>query len=222
MNAAQRTLLLPLAWMRRLYDWTLHWAKTPHAVAALAILSFCESSFFPIAPDVLLIAMCVAAHTRWAKFATITSIGSVVGGMAGYAIGFFAYDTIGQPLMSFVGSLSGQEADQLIATANYWFNEKELAGFHVGGWAVGLAGFTPIPYKVFTISAGFFKMDFLIFVIASAISRPLRFFIVAGLIGLLYRKYGEGITEFIDKYFNLLALAFAVLLVGGFLLLGMV
>jgi membrane protein DedA with SNARE-associated domain len=89
-----------------------------------------------------------------------------------------------------------------------------------GAWAVGIAGFTPIPYKVFTIAAGFFSMSFVPFLVASAVSRSLRFFVVAGLIGLLYRRYGRRIQEFIDKYFNLLAIAFVVLLVLGFVVVG--
>ncbi len=97
-----------------------------------------------------------------------------------------------------------------------------MFGMQVGPWAVGIAGFTPIPYKVFTIAAGFFKMSFIPFVVASAISRPLRFFIVAGTIGLMYKKYGIKIQEFIDKYFNLLAVAFVLLLFLGFFALKLI
>lgn len=210
-------LTAPLRWMRRLYDWVLHWSHTPHAVMALALLSFAESSFFPIPPDVLLIALCIGAHRRWARFATVTSVSSVVGGAFGYLIGYFAYDAIGQPIMAFVAGLADQSPEQMIEVARYWFNEKEVAGFKVGAWAVAAAGFTPIPYKVFTIAAGFFKMNFAVFLLASAISRPLRFFLVAGLVGLLYKKYGDRIGVFIDKYFNLLATAFFALLVLGVL-----
>ncbi|HSG98606.1 MAG TPA: DedA family protein, partial [candidate division Zixibacteria bacterium] len=107
--------------------------------------------------------------------------------------------------------------EQMIEVARFWFNEKEVAGFQVGAWAVGAAGFTPIPYKVFTIAAGFFKMNFAVFLLASAISRPLRFFLVAGLVGLLYKKYGDRIGVFIDKYFNMLATVFFALLILGIL-----
>lgn len=210
-----RLLTAPLRWSRQLYDWVLHWAQTPHALAALAVLSFAESSFFPVPPDALLIALCIGAYKKWAKFATVTSVASVLGGVFGYAIGYFAYDSIGHPIMSFVAGMTNQNPDEMIRIASYWFNEKQIAGFHVGAWAVGAAGFTPIPYKVFTIAAGFFKMNLGIFILASAISRPLRFFLVAGLIGLLYKKYGERISEFIDKYFNWLAVAFLLLLIGG-------
>ena len=113
--------------------------------------------------------------------------------------------------------MSGSEPETLLAVASEWFNEKEIYGMKVGAWAVGIAGFTPIPYKVFTIAAGFFQMNFGIFIVASAISRSLRFFVVAGVIGLLFEKYGPRIEKFIDRYFNLLAVAFVILLVGGFM-----
>ncbi len=201
--------------MRRLYDWTMSWADSRHALIALATLAFVESSFFPIPPDALLIALCLGAYRRWAKFALVTSVFSVLGGMAGYGIGYFAFDTIGRPIMDALASFSGKDAEVLISQAQFWFNEKEMFGVLIGPWAVAAAGFTPIPYKVFTISAGFFHMDFVIFVIASALSRSLRFFAVAGIIGLLYKRYGDGIKDFIDRYFNLLAVAFMVLLIGG-------
>lgn len=212
-----KILQAPLIWIRRLYDWTLSWAKTPYALFALGVLSFVESSFFPVPPDPLLIALCVGMHTKWAKFALVTSVASVMGGMAGYGIGMYAFDSVGMPIMSFVADLAGSQPEHLIETARYWFNEKEVMGFRVGAWAVGVAGFTPIPYKVFTISAGFFEMDFKVFVLASAISRSLRFFLVAGIIGMLYRKYGDKLSLFIDRYFNKLAIAFLLLLVGGIL-----
>lgn len=212
-----KMLHAPLIWLRRLYDWTLSWAKTPHALFALGTLSFVESSFFPVPPDPLLIALCIGAHTKWAKFAFVTSLASVAGGMAGYGIGMFAFDSVGMPIMSFVADLAGREPEQLIETAHFWFNEKEVMGFRIGAWAVGVAGFTPMPYKVFTISAGFFKMDFGVFVLASAISRSLRFFLVAAIIGALYRKYGDRISQIIDRYFNKLAIAFFLLLIGGVL-----
>lgn len=209
----------PLRWTRSLYDWVLSFSLSPHALLALGTLSFLESSVFPVPPDALLIALCVGAHKKWAKFATVTSVSSIAGGIAGYAIGYFAFASIGRPMMELIASFSGADADQLIELARYWFNEKEVMGFQVGAWAVGAAGFTPIPYKVFTISAGFFQMDFAVFVLASAISRSLRFFLVAGLVGFLYNKYGDKITDFIDRRFNTLAMAFFVLLVLGFLVI---
>ena len=206
----------PLRWMRSLYDWVLKLAESKHSLTALFFLSLAEASFFPIPPDALLIALCMGAYKKWFKFALICSIGSVIGGVIGYLIGLSAFDLIGEKMLSITASISGTDPDQLLQTAQYWFSEKEIAGMKVGAWAVGIAGFTPIPYKVFTIAAGFFQMSFIPFLVASAISRSLRFFIVAGLIGILYKKHGEKIKEFIDKYFNSLAIAFVVLLILGF------
>ena len=168
-------------------------------------------------PDALLIALCMGAPRKWVRFAVICSVGSIIGGVCGYLIGWGAFDLIGTHILNFVASLSGKDAQELLDIAQYWFNEKELYGMQVGAWAVGIAGFTPIPYKVFTIAAGFFKMNFMVFLIASAISRSLRFFVVGGLIGLLFEKYGPRIERFIDRYFNLLAAAFVLLLVLGFM-----
>ncbi len=215
-------LLAPMRWSRSLYDWVLGWGKSPYGLWALFALAVAESSFFPIPPDALLIALCMGSHKKWKRFALVCSIGSVIGGVIGYLIGSFAYELIGSWMINLSASLSGTDPDELLGIAQYWFNEKEFLGMQVGPWAVGIAGFTPIPYKVFTISAGFFEMAFVPFLIASAISRPLRFFFVAGLIGLLYKKYGNRIQEFIDKYFNWLALAFVVLLIAGFMAIGMI
>jgi len=209
--------LLPFRWSRRLYDWVLSWGKSRHGNTALFLLSAAEASFFPVPPDALLIALCMGAHKRWARFALVCSVGSVVGGVIGYLIGWGAYDLIGVKIIAFIAGLSGTEPDQLLQAASYWFNEKEVYGMRVGAWAVGIAGFTPIPYKIFTIAAGFFQMNFMIFLLASAISRSLRFFVVAGIIGLLFEKYGRRIEQFIDRYFNLLAVAFVLLLVLGFM-----
>lgn len=147
------------------------------------------------------------------------SVGSVIGGMLGYLIGYAAFEFLGQHILELVAAISGADPDSMLETARFWFNEKEIAGMRVGAWAVGVAGFTPIPYKVFTIAAGFFEMSFGVFVVASAISRSARFYLVAGIIGLLYKRYGDRISSFIDRYFNLLAVIFAVLLIGGFALI---
>lgn len=179
-----------------------------------------EASFFPVPPDALLIALCMGAYRKWFKFALVCSVGSVVGGMLGYTIGYGAFELIGGKILSFVATLSGSDPMQLLEQTRYWFNEKELWGMKVGAWAVGIAGFTPIPYKVFTIASGFFEMNFGVFILASTISRSARFFIVAGVIGILYKKYGDRIKEFIDRYFNILAIAFVVLLVLGFWAVG--
>ena len=212
-----RIVRLPFEWIRSLYDWVLSWGNSRYGGTALFLLSAAEASFFPVPPDALLIALCMGSHRRWVRFAFICSVGSIIGGVLGYLIGWGAYDLIGQKIIALAASLSGTDPDQLLQAASFWFNEKELYGIKVGGWAVGIAGFTPIPYKVFTITAGFFHMNFLIFLVASAVSRSLRFFVVAAIIGLLYEKHGRRIERFIDRYFNLLAVAFVVLLVLGFM-----
>ena len=217
MNKALRA---PWRWMRSLYDWVLVWGESKHSLTALFLLSMAEASFFPVPPDALLIALCMGAYRKWIKFAMVCSAGSIIGGVLGYFIGYFAFELIGEKMLAVTASLSGSSSEELLTTARYWFNEKEMWGMHVGAWAVGVAGFTPIPYKVFTIAAGFFEMSFIPFLVASAISRSLRFFVVAGLIGMLYRKYGDRIQHFIDKYFNLLAAAFVLLLILGFIAVG--
>ncbi len=210
-------LKVPLLWTRKLYDWVLGWGDSRYALLALFLLAFAEASFFPIPPDALLIALCMGAYRKWYRFATICSVGSILGGILGYLIGHYAFELIGDKMLDLTASLAGTDSGELLNQARYWFNEKELWGMRVGPWAVGIAGFTPIPYKVFTITAGFFEMNFIPFLVASAISRSLRFFVVTGLIGLLYKRYGDHIKHFIDKYFNLLAVAFVILLILGFL-----
>jgi membrane protein YqaA with SNARE-associated domain len=188
--------------LRRLYDWVLHWAATPYGAWALFLLAFAESSFFPIPPDVLLIAMCVAAPKRSFKYALICSAGSVLGGCLGYLIGWQFMASVGSRIVDFYGLTDKVEYIETL------YNTYDA-------WAVGIAGFTPIPYKVFTIAAGMFKIDFTIFVLASMFSRSARFFLVGGLIF----RFGPSIQRFIDRYFNLLAIAFTVLLVGSFILI---
>jgi len=188
--------------IRRIYDWILHWAETPYGTPALFILAFTESSFFPIPPDVLLIALCLSITKRSFYFALICSIGSVLGGAFGYLIGLTFMDTIGMKILSIYGF---QEQYQYVQHLYMKYD----------AWAVGIAGFTPIPYKVFTISAGAFKISFNVFIIASAVSRSLRFFLVAGLIYI----FGTPIKIFIDKYFNILTIVFTLLLIGGFVII---
>jgi len=216
------TLKAPLRWSRSLYDWVLRWGESKHGLAALFFLSLAEASFFPVPPDALLIALCMGAYRRWARFAVVCSAGSIVGGMLGYLIGYSAFDLIGEKMLAITGSLSGSDPNELLSTAQYWFNEKELWGMKVGAWAVAVAGFTPIPYKVFTIAAGFFEMSFVPFLVASAVSRSLRFFVVAGLVGMFYKRFGNRVQRFIDRYFSWLAIAFVVLLVLGFVAIGLV
>lgn len=189
-------------WLRKLYDWVLHWAETPYAVPALFALAFAESSFFPVPPDVLLIALAISIPRKALYYALICAIGSVLGGMLGYLIGYQFMETVGNRIIEFYG------------VTNQWSYVGELYKQYAA-WAVGIAGFTPIPYKVFTIAGGAFQIDFLIFVLASAVSRSARFFLVAALIYF----FGPPIRAFIDKYFNTLAIVFVVLLVGGFVLI---
>ncbi len=152
-----------------LYDMALSWSRHRHAPQYLGALSFAESSFFPIPPDVMLMPMTLAKPQRAMHYATLTTLMSVIGGMAGYAIGHFALEWV-QPLIS-----EGGRYARAYATASGWFNEW-------GFWAVLIAGFSPIPYKVFTISAGALSMSFVPFVLASAVGRGGRFFLVAGLL----------------------------------------
>ncbi|MEE8481122.1 MAG: YqaA family protein [Desulfobacterales bacterium] len=188
--------------LRRLYDWVLHWAETPYGTWALFLLSFCESSFFPIPPDVLLIALAVAIPKKSFKYALVCSAGSVLGGCLGYLIGWQFMAGIGEKIIAFYGLTQKIEYIKDLYT-NY------------DAWAIGIAGFTPIPYKVFTISAGAFNINFPVFIIASTISRSARFFLVGSLIYI----FGPRIQTFIDKYFNILAVAFMVLLVAGFVII---
>ncbi len=187
---------------RKLYDWMLHWADTPYGPLALFLLALAESSFFPIPVDPLLIALCLGAMKKSWRFALITSLASVTGGMIGYLIGFGIWEAVDSFFFKYVPGFSESLFERVMAN----FNEY-------GFWYVFAAGFTPIPYKVFTIASGVFKLNFFLFVIASAISRSLRFFAIAA----LFRKFGPRIKIFIDKYFNLLAILFFILLFGGFL-----
>lgn len=192
---------------RRLYDWVLHWADTPYGGPALAALSFAESSFFPIPPDVLLMPLVLGNRKKWVTFALCCSVASVFGGILGYAIGMTVWSQIDQTVFSW--HLPGISPENF-AKATNWYEQYNF-------WIVFTAGFTPLPYKVFTISAGMFFKDlggnpFLMFLVASTVSRSARFFLVAGLMG----RFGPRISPFLDKYFNLLCVVFVILLLGGF------
>ena len=189
--------------LRGLYDWVEHFAETPYGLWALFLLAFAESSFFPVPPDVLLIALAVSIPARALRYALVCSVGSVLGGMFGYLIGYQFMEFIGFGILNFYGLTDKYES---MAELYNRYN----------AWAVGIAGFTPIPYKVFTISAGAFKINFLVFLLASVVSRSARFFLVAGLIYM----FGEQIRTFIERYFNILAVLFVLLLVAGFILIG--
>jgi membrane protein YqaA with SNARE-associated domain len=185
--------------IRKLYFWTLHWAATPHALPALVLLSFAESSFFPVPPDVLLIAMTFAAPRHWARYALWCSAASVAGGAVGYGIGWGLWDTVGKPIVDFY---HGQE---VMAKIQIWYDTW-------GFWGILVAAVTPIPYKVFTIASGWFHFDFAQFMLASAIGRPFRFLLVAGLIG----AFGERVKPFLEEKLEWALLALAALAVGGF------
>jgi membrane protein YqaA with SNARE-associated domain len=197
--------------IRKLYDWILHWAESPYGPIALFILAFAEASFFPIPPDALLIALVLGARTKAFKFAANCTIGSVTGALLGYAIGYFLWWDAPNEFSSFAlfffGNIPG-------FTKEIFYKVKTLYD-EWNFWIIFTAGFTPIPYKVFTVTGGAFDINLVLFVLASIVSRAGRFFLVAFLIW----KFGEQIKGFIDKYFNLLAIGFTVLLIGGFVLI---
>jgi membrane protein YqaA with SNARE-associated domain len=185
--------------MRRLYDWVLHWAETRFAIPALFCLAFAESSFFPIPPDVLLIALCIGDTKKSYRFATWCSLGSVFGGIAGYGIGLFVWEQVQGFCYAYLFSAAS------VATVSGLYDRWDF-------WIVFVAAFTPIPYKVCTIMAGVCAINFPMFVLASAVGRSARFFLVAW----LFRHYGPPIKDFIERRFALVTLGGAVLLVGGF------
>lgn len=189
----------------RLYRWVLHWAYTPYALPALVILSFAESSFFPVPPDVLLLPLCLGKPKRAFRFAFWCSLASVLGGMFGYLLGY-AFWEAGVRELCFSYVFSKEVFDQVGVKFEEW-----------NFWIVFTAGFSPIPYKVFTISAGVFHehVSFHMFVIASAVSRSARFFLEAALL----RTWGEPIRDFVEKRLGLMSLLFCVVLVGGFVVI---
>jgi len=188
--------------LRGLYDWTMNLAAHRHAMWALACISFIESSIFPIPPDIVLIPMILAARERAWRIALVCTAASVLGGLAGYGIGHFFYETVGRPLLDFYGYGAKFEAFQS------YYNEW-------GAWIVGGAGLTPFPYKVITIASGVTGLDLVVFSIASVLSRGLRFFIVAALLW----RFGAPIRGFIEKHLGKLATVFFILLFGSFVLI---
>ena len=185
-----------------LYDWTMKWAKHRLAPHILAALTFAESVFFPIPPDVLLAPMVLAKPKRAWRYATITTTASVLGGIAGYALGFYMFDAWVQPLIAEFGYQA--RFDRAVA----WFEEW-------GVWVVFLAGFSPVPYKLFTVSAGFLNMMFIPFLIASTIGRGMRFYLVAGLIKL----GGEGMEKALRKWVDVIGWGLVVLIIIVYLML---
>lgn len=177
-------------------------ASRRHAIWVLAGISFAESSFFPLPPDVLLIPMVLAARERAFRFAAVCTVASVLGGIFGYFIGYALFEAVARPILDLYGYV--EKFADFQALYNEW-----------GAWIVFTAGLTPIPYKVFTIASGVSQLDFTVFVVGSTLSRGLRFFLVAGL--LWY--WGEPIRDFIERYLGPLTITFCVLLLGSFVLL---
>ncbi len=185
--------------MTDLLRWVEAFALTPYGGWALFVLAFAESSFFPIPPDVLLIALCLGDPGQSYWFATICSVASVLGGMVGYGIGFFG----GRPVLQRLFSRRKIEAVESLYD-------------RYNAWATGIAGLTPLPYKLFTISGGVFAINFKVFLLASVVSRSLRFFAVAALI----HAFGAPAKELIDKHLGWLSIAFVILLIAGFYVVG--
>lgn len=188
--------------LRALYDWTMDKAAHPHAVGWLAFISFIEASFFPIPPHPLLGLMCLAEPKKAIRFAAVATIASVAGGLFGYAIGYLLYDTVGQAMLGMLG------LTEAFPVAACHLRERD--------WEViFLAGATPVPFKLLTITAGFIEMALVPFILASIAGRALIFMTV----GILFRVFGAPIKRMIDKYLGTLTTFFAVLLVGGFVAL---
>ncbi|GHC16435.1 hypothetical protein GCM10007291_13640 [Gemmobacter nanjingensis] len=185
--------------IRRLYDWTMALAGHRHALLALAAVAFIESSVFPIPPDILLIPMIIAAPQRAFLYALVATVASVLGGLAGYGIGFFLFDTVGEPVLAFYGMTA--EFETFSESYNAW-----------GAWAVLIAGVTPFPYKVITILSGTTQLSLPVFIVASIVARGLRFFIVAALLW----KFDAPIRDFIERRLGLMFTLALALLIGGF------
>lgn len=190
--------------VQRVYIRCMEWIQTPAGIWALFFIAVAESSFFPIPPDVFLIALCISTPQKSFRYAGVCAVGSVIGGVIGYGLGLGFMDTVGATILDWYGLHDKYEVVQNL------YREYDA-------WAVGAAGFTPLPYKLFTITAGAFKINFPVFVVVSIVSRSARFFLVAGLI----YKYGAPVQHFIMRYFNILTIIFLFLLIGGFILLKM-
>jgi len=185
--------------LRSLYNWTINLARTPYALWALAVVAFIESSVFPIPPDVLMIPMIIARPSKAFVITGVATVASVLGGLAGYGIGWGLFETVGRPVMEFYGKDS--YFDEFAVRYNEW-----------GAWAVLIAGITPFPYKVITIMSGATGLSLPVFMVASVLARGLRFFIVAALLW----KFGAPIRDFIERRLGLMFILFVVLLIGGF------
>tara|TARA_B100001250_G_scaffold319732_1_gene282567 strand:+ start:55 stop:639 length:585 start_codon:yes stop_codon:yes gene_type:complete len=187
---------------RKLYDWTLDKAGHKKSSWFLVIISFAESSFFPIPPDVLLIPMVLANRLRAWFYALICTLSSVIGGIVGYLIGYLFYSNIGSLIVDFYGLSNAFESFE-----NYYIQW--------GIWIVLGAGFTPFPFKFITIASGVFGLNIFLFIIVAIIARGLRFYLISSLLFI----FGDKIKNLIDKYFNLLVSLFFILLIGSILFL---
>lgn len=185
--------------VRKIYDAVFHLSKDNGAMYWLFAVAFIESSFFPIPPDVMLIPMILAAPDKAWKIAGVATVGSVIGAYFGYAIGFYFFQLIAEPLLGFYGYLDK-------------FNSFKNLYNQYGAWIVFSAGITPFPYKIITIASGVVHTNLLVFTVASIIARGMRFFLVAWLL----KKYGEAMREFIEKNLGWLSVVFLLLLIGGF------
>ena len=183
---------------RPLYDWVLRISEHPRALWVLAAVSFAESSFFPIPPDVMVVPMALAKRAQAYTIAAVCTVSSVLGGLAGYAIGFYLYESLGQWLIGLYGLERGAEE------FHSWYAEW-------GTWVILIKGLTPIPYKLVTIVSGAAKFDLLVFTLASIATRGARFFIIAALI----KAYGEPVRAFVEKRLDMVAWTFLIVLVGG-------
>ena len=188
--------------VKMIYDWMLAISASPNALWFLALISFAESSFFPIPPDIMLIPMVLATPSKAMRIAGIATISSVLGGYFGYSIGVFFFDLIAKPILSFYGYM--QQFDVFKDYYHQW-----------GAWIVFGAGITPFPYKVITIASGVVRLDLITFTIASVIARGMRFYLVAWLL----MKYGSPMKNFIEKNLGILSVLFLILLSGGFALI---
>lgn len=193
--------------MRRLYDWVLSWAERPHGMAALALLSFAEASFFPIPPDVLLMALALGAPHRAYRFALVAALGSVAGGMLGYALGWGLWETTAQFFYAYIPGVTPVGFEQV----RDLFSRYDF-------WTIFAAGFTPIPYKIFTLAAGAFAINFPIFVLASFVGRSLRFFLVAA----MFYYFGRPARQLLEKYFNLFSILLLLAIIAAVLLLKLI
>lgn len=192
----------PLAALRRLYDWMMGLAEHPHAVYWLALIAFCEASFFPLPQDILMIPLILAQRQRAFKIAAICTVASVAGGMFGYLIGYGLFEAVGKPIIAFYGY--GNALDHL------------REAYHQYGWWIVIGGgLTPLPYKVVTIASGAMGLDIKTFFLASVLSRGGRFIAIA----LLLWWFGAPIKKLIEERFGIMATLFFILLVGGFVVI---